>query len=350
MLKKPFTYIRDYAHLAVWDWTQNYRFAKAPRRFLVITHPSYQPLFYDVFLHWTQAHFPELRKLFELRPIPVLILDWSRYILHIPWLQDPVQEWSTATYHQANHLAALCDQHSIPVINRVAGLIHSSKSAGARLMSEAGTGFIIPKSVPVTNLQEFKNNGLGLSFPLLVREDCRHQSLIERADNLSQCSKLDLNAFTRPVAAEIINTQSADGYYRKYRYIIAGNTGVPLSMHMSKDWICRGENSIYNKHMFSEEMAYTQTVNPHHEKFLALTKALKLDFAAFDYSLDQEGKLVVWEANPFPFLHFPGGGVVRRDYGGQAMSRVFAAMIQLYFQKAGLKVPADIEYLIKLPA
>jgi hypothetical protein len=325
------------------DAIHNRRFANADQRILVARHPSKNPFFYDVLLHWLEQNFPPLRSFFELRSIPFRIPHGSRYALHVPWLQDPVQKWSPTVYRQANRLATECDDQGIPIINRVDRLVNAVKSTGARLIGSAGIR--TPRMVLIENVEEFRETHGGLELPLLVREDWGHGGLVCRADTPSDVQKLPLQRFIRPVAIEFIDVQNRqDGLYRKFRYVAAGNIGIAQSIHVCKGWKAKGTEAEYSDALRDEELAYTSCPDPNHERLQVAREALGLDFIAFDYSYDLAGRLVVWEANAYPHIHFSGG---RRIYRRAATIRTLAAMTSLYLMRAALAVPAEIKELLE---
>jgi hypothetical protein len=333
-----------YARLALRDATQNWKYARGERRFLVVRHPRENPFFYDLLLDWLAAHFPALRALFELHPLPCRVRDWSRYALHVPWLQDPVQAWSPTSYRRASRLGAHCEQHGVPIVNRVDRLVNAAKSTGARLIAEVG--FRTPAMARIEDAEAFRRTRLGLPLPLLVREDWGHGGALLRADSDAELRALPIETLRRPVAVELIDVRSPrDGLFRKYRYVVAGDAGVRQTLHVSREWAVRGalEHTVYTEELRDEEIAYTRGVEPDHARFVAASEALGLDFVAFDYSIDQAGRVVVWEANPYPFLHFLGG---RRRYRVAPTVRVLAAMTKLYLTRAGMEVPADLDALL----
>ncbi len=110
---------------------------------------------------------------FEVRELPLRVKDWSRYCLHVAWLQDPVQRWSLKTYERALQLADQCEQQGVRVINRVDLLLNATKSRGTKLMSEAGVR--VPRMALVHDSREFEKTLLGLNLPLFIREDWGHE-------------------------------------------------------------------------------------------------------------------------------------------------------------------------------
>jgi len=321
------------------DIRSNRRYATTGKRFLVVRHGVNKPWFYELILDWVASELPEIRPLFELHQLPCRVRNWSSYALHVPWFQDPVQLWSPRAYRQACRLAARCDEHQIPVINRVDKLLNAAKSNGASLI--ASVGIRTPRMFPIENEEEFKETLGGLSLPILVREDWGHSGLILRIDNMNDVHDLQLARFSRPVAVEFIDTRTdADGLYRKYRYVAAGDEGVSQSMHVQRDWLVRGGKCVFSDELKDEELAYINAPNENHEKLQHARRALELDFVAFDYSYDRDGELIVWEANPYPYLHFSKGN---RRYRLASLERVLAAIVKLYLLESGLPVHARID-------
>lgn len=335
---------RATAALAAWpvawhDASRNRRWATAGERFLVVRHAGKKPHFYDVLLAWLEHQYPEVRARFELRLLTHRPRDWRPYVLHVPWLQDPVQGWSPTAYQQAERVAHACDSAGIPIINRVDRLANAGKAAGARII--ASTGIRTAKMALFTNPREFLETRGGLALPLFVREDWRHGGLVCRADTEAELKRLPLDRFRRPVAVEVIDVQDErDGLYRKYRYIAAGDVGLPLSMHPCRSWFAKGTHTEFNEALRAEEEAYLSRPDPNHARLQQARQALGLEFVAFDYSYTRHGELVVWEANPYPFLHF---GSERRGYRWPAVERTLAAMARLYLVRADLEVPPRLE-------
>jgi len=326
------------------DYSNNKRYKNSESKFLVVRHGRKHPRLYNIILNWTESNLPDVRPYFELHQLPCRISDWSKYKLHLPWLQDPVQQWSPRAYKQACKVSRQCDELKIPTINRVENLINASKSNGARLIGSVGIR--TPKMVKIIDINTFKNDLGGLELPLIIRNDWGHGGMIHLIETIDQLNNVSLNGITRPIAIEFIDTQSEDGLYRKYRYTLAGETGFPQSMHVRKHWEVRGNKTEFSDTLVNEEKRYIHNCDPNHGQLLAACKALKLDFVAFDYSYDPEGKLVVWEANPYPFLHVPGTKKIRRVYRRPAVNRLMAGILRMYLRNAGMDYDNRLDRMI----
>lgn len=310
----------------------------AKPQILVVEHATYQRGFYQVVLDWVKAHVPEYSACFDLQVLGEHLAPQPHHTLVVPWLQDPVQAWSAEAHRQALALTLRCDAAGVPVINRVERLVHAAKSTGAQLMREAGLR--TPRHARISDVAAFRRDFLGLRLPLLVREDWGHGGAMLLASTPHEARLLPLETLTRPVAAEVINLPDPhDALYRKYRYVVAGNRGVPHHLQASREWITRGSNRVTNDQTKQDELAYINAHCPQHDAFIAAARLMGLDFVAFDYGLDAQGQPVVWEANPFPFIQFSQKALVYRN---EALHRTIGIVVAMYLERAGLALPPQL--------
>jgi len=325
------------------DARHNLTSASVTPRVMLVRHPTNRVRFYQVFLDWVSLNFPECLVHFELRLLPCTVRQGAGVALCVPWLQDPVEDWSQATYRHADALEATCNTHGVSTINPVDRLVNASKIEGTRRIAQAG--FRTPRMVLIQDIEAFKRDAGGLTFPICVREDRGHQKPILRVENLRELENLALEGFERPIGVEIVDVSGPDGLYRKYRYIAAGDHGVSHHLQITPHWVTRGEDRIANDATKAEELAYVNAPDPHHARFQAACRALELDFAAFDYGYDRDGNAVVWEANPYPFIRFcsiGGSG----EYRHAPMHRTMAAMLAFYLERAGIRSPDTLDTIL----
>ncbi|HYG22494.1 MAG TPA: hypothetical protein VEH04_06895 [Verrucomicrobiae bacterium] len=179
-----------------------------------------------------------------------------------------------------------------------------------------------------------------MQFPFFVREDFGHGKQMVRADTPDEARKIPLREFTRPVAVELIDSSSpTDKLYRKYRYVVAGDFGVAHHLQVSHGWITRGRNRVVNDITRSEELNYINAPCGLHPAFQKAKRALGLDFVAFDYSLDHRGMPIIWEANPYPSIHFSKRDLVYRN---EAVHRTIAIVVASYFRAAAVDMPSEL--------
>jgi hypothetical protein len=313
-------------------------------RFLVVREATKGAGLYEVVLEWIERRVPGLRGRFELRLLPFRAADLSPYALLVPWLQDPVQAWSWRRYEQALALQRRCDAAGIAVVNRVERLPNAAKREGALRM--ASVGLRTPRTEPIVDARAFRADAERHRYPLLVREDWGHQAPLHRADAPSDLAAIPIERMARPLAVEFVDVRDPrDGLWRKYRYLAAGDRGTPLHLHATTEWLTRGGHCLYTDETRRAEIAFLEGREPRHALLHRALDALGLDVAAFDYGLTPAGEMVVWEANPYPYLHF-GRPTGRGAYRFPATERAIACLVRLYLCRAGLAVPPALEALV----
>jgi hypothetical protein len=162
-----------------------------------------------------------------------------------------------------------------------------------------------------------------------------------RAETLAEARRLPLSKLSRPVAVEIVDVRDPrDGLFRKYRYVAAGDIGVSHHVQISEGWITRGDNRVVTSATREEELAYIAGPDSNHAALQRARRALGLDLVALDYGKMSDGRMVIWEANPFPHIHFSTRGLTYRN---AAMHRTMLAIFRLYLHAAGLPVPEQID-------
>jgi hypothetical protein len=334
---------------AAWYWPCrlsdsliNRRRATADKRILIVRHSGKQPYRFGYFLDWIQQEFPAIRARLELRLLPCRIRDFSPYVLHVPWLQDPVAEWTPRGYRQAMELAAQCEARGIPVLNPVDRTAHSIKSECTQRIARAGVR--TPRIVPIGDVKGFRESLGGLEFPLLIREDRGHGLPAYLVESLADLDRVPIGRFAHPIASEYIDVRSSDGLYRKYRYLAAGSGGVTRHLMIGSHWEVRPDNRVRTDSMRAEELAYLEAPEPNYAALERARQALEFAVAAFDYSYDRQGRLVVWEANPYPDLSYPKHPTQR--YTFPYVQRSYAAIVRLYLEMAGLPVPRKLDEML----
>ena len=142
-----------------------------------------------------------------------------------------------------------------------------------------------------------------------------------------------IDRFLGPIPRELVDTRDGlDGSYRKYRYFAIGDQGVTSHLQISREWITRGEARVSGDNARFEELDYIGRPDPNHAALQRARRALGLDYVAFDYGYDAEGRVVVWEGNPYPYLHFSTKALVYRN---ASMHRTLGGILKLYLERAG---------------
>ncbi|HTP28231.1 MAG TPA: hypothetical protein VMK12_21580, partial [Anaeromyxobacteraceae bacterium] len=192
----------------------------------------------------------------------------------------------------------------------------------------------------------------GFCWPLLLRSPGFHTGQhfvkVERPDDL-RCAVEGLPGSTL-LAIEFIDTVSPDGKFRKYRVMMVDGELHPLHLAVSTNW---------KVHYFSAEMANHPEHRAEDEAFLSempevlgqrvmgtlqqIGDLLGLDYGGCDFAVDDQGRVVVFEANATMIIATPAEG--QFAYRARPIERVRQAVRRMLLRKAGRSVDEKIEYV-----
>lgn len=184
----------------------------------------------------------------------------------------------------------------------------------------------------------------GFTFPLLVRSPGfhtgEHFERVERADDLAAI--VAALPGDELFAIAFHDTSNAEGAYRKYRVMFIGGRLYPLHLAIS---------SLWKVHYFSADMADRPEHRFEEAAFLddmpavlgervmatleAIRSTLALDYGGIDFSVDENGDVVVFEANATMVI-LPVGDDERFAYRIPAVARVHEAVHAMLLEKAAL--------------
>jgi glutathione synthase/RimK-type ligase-like ATP-grasp enzyme len=253
----------------------------------------------------------------------------------VPWVQDPVRERRPALFDRLRALEQAYDRAGVPRINSVAHLSQAIKSRALELLRSAG--FRAARSLRVDARSGFDGVVDAVGLPFILRADRGHGGPVVLVEERGRFESADWTSLGPAVALEYIETRGEDGLYRKYRYLVTGETGIARHLVIAPEWCVHAEDRLREARHVDEERGFLATPCEQHERMVAAARALGLDFVAFDYGFDRDGELVIWEPNPYPTLW--GSFNAEDDYFSYQrdwMDRVFTHVLCFYLNKAGL--------------
>jgi hypothetical protein len=312
------------------------------RKFLVLRATGERPDFYDDFLNFLAQELPEVRARFRLKLCRSIVHNWQQYVLCVPWVQDPVRERAPLLYRRLLEVERQCARRGVPVANPVERLSNSIKTTAAGLIREAGCRTAKIRPVGPDTLEA---RAAEIGLPFFIREDRRHGGPSCLLNDEADLASVPWDRFHHPCAVEFIDTKGSDGLYRKYRYISAGDFGAPLNLMIGPHWMVRQASEMREKRHIEEDIDFMSRPDPFAGRLQAARQALGFDFCAFDYSINRDNELIVWEANPYPILPIYAG----EEYRHPAMKRGYAIMAAGYFQRAGLELPHGLARMLQGP-
>ena len=190
----------------------------------------------------------------------------------------------------------------------------------------------------------------GLRFPLLLRSPGYHGGenfvRVDRVEELANA--VQALPGEELIAAEFIDTSSADGKTRKYRVMLVDGELYPLHLAVGSHW---------KLHYFSADMSENAAHRAEDERFLndmaavlslramralhAIGQCLALDYGGIDFGIDAQGQVVVFEANATMVVPDPGADACW-TYRLCAVQRIRDAVHGMLLRRARRKDAADI--------
>lgn len=268
--------------------------------------------------------FPETwnRVRLHVTGTPAPALEGARAVLFL--LGDPLRELYPACYEEACAVAARARTLGIRVLNPPEALSSTVKSAQARAWADAGIP--TPPAVRVESRDELAARARELGYPLIVRGDQCHAQLGMRVlTGARDLAALPSHALPLPAAVgPLEDVRWVDHghrasapyawYYHKRRLLVLGDRIRTKHVLFATQPIVSAKTSIFHRTgrlawlrpalraCVREDMAYWRRGEEHGALMRRALAVLGIDVAAVDYSTRADGSVVLWEANPYPYL------------------------------------------------
>ena len=152
----------------------------------------------------------------------------------------------------------------------------------------------------------------GFAFPLLLRVAGTHGGeAFEKIDGARDIAKF----LAQHEAGEFFLTayadyRSADGYFRKYRFVFIEAQILPYHLAIGNGWKVHHYTTEMDRHPWMQEEEKAFLENPaavfspaHYGALNAISAAVGLEFFGIDCALDRDGKIVVFEVNASMLIH-----------------------------------------------
>ncbi len=132
-----------------------------------------------------------------------------------------------------------------------------------------------------------------------------------------------------------INYAAPDGYFRKYRLFVVGGKPYPCHLGISRDWMIHYYNAPMRENAWMREeeqrlLEDFETVFPPQLRRAAcdIAAALQLDYLGLDCTIDADGNLLLFEADPAMIVHAADDPALFA-YKHAAARAIFAAFSEL---------------------
>jgi tetratricopeptide (TPR) repeat protein/glutathione synthase/RimK-type ligase-like ATP-grasp enzyme len=202
-----------------------------------------------------------------------------------------------------------------PVVNDPRRIQRTTRDAVAALL-EGIAGCRVPKTfrqrvgtdLAIATLQA----RLASSSSILIRPVGTHGGddfeKIEARAGLTAC--LAQHADTDRYFIEYVDYRSADGYFRKYRFIFVDGQIMPYHLAIADDWKVHHDSTDMADHQWMQREEEAFLTDPaavfdsgHYRVLREIQQRIGLEFFGIDCGLDGSGNLVVFEANASMLVH-----------------------------------------------
>ncbi len=226
---------------------------------------------------------------------------------------------------------------SSPLLNPPRRVLATTRVGNARRL-DVLPGVVAPRAVAIarTALERSGATALlmrGFTFPLLLRspgyQTGRHFVRVPSAEDLP-AAVAALPGETL-LAIAFVDVQSGDGLIRKYRMMIVDGVLYPMHAAVADDWKVHYVTARMDEAAHRAEdarfLADPAAVlgAPAMAALAAIRDTLGLDYAGIDFSLDAEGRVIVFEANA-TMIVLPPGPESHWDYRRAPVARVIDAV------------------------
>ena len=239
--------------------------------------------------------------------------------------------------------ADLVDRLGKPTINHPRKIQRTTRDAVAELLAGI-PGSAIPKALRHKAGADRSAAGLQaalpFAFPALARPVGTHGGDdFEKIETPAALEAfLSQNTAIDHYLIEYLDYRSADGFFRKYRFIFVDDRILPYHLAISNDWKVHhvSTDMVNQPWMQREEESFlndpTTVFNPgHYQALRDIRQRIGLEYFGIDCGLDRAGQLVVFEVNASMLVHernddFPYKApfVIRIKTAFDAMLRKFA--------------------------
>ncbi|HUC66988.1 MAG TPA: hypothetical protein VMA53_16225 [Stellaceae bacterium] len=181
-----------------------------------------------------------------------------------------------------------------------------------------------------------------VGFPLILRPTGAHGGQgVRLVHSTEELAAADLGEADAGYLSAYRDYRSPDRYFRKYRVIFIDREPYAYHLAISQHWLV---------HYFSADMLHPSWKRAEEERFLAdpahalgakawaalgaIGRRLDLDFAGIDFSLDGEGRVLVFEANATMAVHLRDSPE-NFPYKHRYVPQIFAAFAAMLARRKG---------------
>jgi glutathione synthase/RimK-type ligase-like ATP-grasp enzyme len=203
-----------------------------------------------------------------------------------------------------------CDK---PLLNRPESIARTAREQIPTLLADIDH-LVVPQAMRLSGvanrLPADRLRDGGLHPPLLLRPVGSHGGVgLQLIESAAALAALNLAPHDH-YACDYRNYCSADGYFRKYRVIFIDGEPYPYHLAISRHWLVHYVSAEMLPHAWkrAEEQRFLDdpaaVLGPLAMQALrAIGQRMNLDFCGIDFSLLEDGRILLFEANATMLVH-----------------------------------------------
>ena len=236
--------------------------------------------------------------------------------------------------------ADLVDRFGLPVVNHPRKVRETTRDTVARLLGGI-PGCRVPHASRLKAGADHSPAALQAILPFssscLARPVGTHGG--DHFEKVEDLTALSAFLSQRPdhdhYLIEYIDYMSADGHFRKYRFIFVGEEILPYHLCIGREWKLHHINTdmAHQPWMQQEEAAFlndsADVFGPVRMQALhAIRERVGLDYFGIDCGLDRNGNVVVFEVNASMLVHARNEGFLYKDPAVRRIKLAYDAMLR----------------------
>jgi tetratricopeptide (TPR) repeat protein len=236
--------------------------------------------------------------------------------------------------------ADLTDRLGLPTVNHPRKVRETTRDAVAHLL-QGIPGCRVPHALRLKAGADRSEAALKAMLPfsstILVRPVGTHGG--DDFEKVEDLAGLSVFLSQRPdhdhYLIEYIDYVSADGHFRKYRFIFIDDQILPYHLCIGRDWKLHHINTdmAHQTWMQREEAAFlsdaTAAFGPsQHQALQAIRERVGLEYCGIDCGLDASGNIVVFEVNASMLVHARNEGFLYKTPAVERIKRAYDAMLR----------------------
>jgi tetratricopeptide (TPR) repeat protein len=236
--------------------------------------------------------------------------------------------------------ADLVERIGRPIINHPRKVQQTTRETVASLL-QGIAGCRVPKVVRQSSHSGGPTAALeavaSFAMPVLVRPAGTHGGDdFEKVESLGEVAAfMQRHPDSDHYLIEYIDYRSADGYFRKYRFIFVNDEILPYHLAIGQNWKLHHDSTDMVDHSWMQREEETFLNDPstyftpgHYEALRAIRQAIGLEYFGIDCGLDAQGQMVVFEVNASMLVHQRNDSFPYKAPFVDRIKQAFDAMLQ----------------------